>query len=62
MRWILKPIMRPIAKRNLTRLYAERDRIEAAIARARKGKARVVDLYELARETTKECNRWERWI
>jgi len=62
MRWLLKPIMRPIARRKLASLYEDKDRIEAAIKRARKSKARVSDLYDLAKRTNMECHRWERWI
>lgn len=62
MRWLLKPIMRPIARRKLDRLYAEKEQIDAAIYRARKSKKRVSDLYELAKRTNMECHRWERWL
>ena len=62
MRWLLKPIMRPIARRKLAALYEDTDRIEAAINRARKSKARVSHLYDLAKRTNMECHRWERWI
>ena len=62
MRWLLKPIMRPIARRKLEALYEEKDRIEAAINRARKSKTRVSDLYDLAKRTNMECHRWERWL
>lgn len=62
MTWIIKPIMRPIARRKLTKLHEEKNRIETAINRARKHKQRVSDLYELAKRTNKECHRWERWL
>ena len=62
MRWLLKPIMRPIARRKLAALYEDKDRIEAAINRARKSKTRVSDLYDLAKRTNMECHRWERWL
>lgn len=62
MRWLLKPIMRPIAHRKLAALYEDKDRIEAAINRARKSKARVSYLYDLAKRTNMECHRWERWL
>jgi ribosomal protein L17 len=62
MRWLLKPIMRPIARRKLAHLYEEKDRIETAINRARKSKSRVSGLYELAKRTNMECHCWERWI
>jgi len=62
MRWILKPIMRPIARRKLASLYEDKDRLDQAIQRARKSKARVSDLYVLAKRVNMECNRWERWI
>jgi hypothetical protein len=62
MRWLIKPIMRPIARRKLNRLYEDRRRIEAAIARARKVKGRVADLYEMAKQVNLECQRLERWM
>lgn len=62
MRWLLKPIMRPIARRRLTKLYADRNRIEAAIIRARKSKGRVQDLYDMSLAVTIECHEWERWL
>jgi len=62
MRFLLKPIMRPIARRKLADLYEEKNRIEAAIKRARKSKARVSDLYDLAKRTNMECHRWEAWL
>ena len=62
MRWLLKPIMRPIARRKLAGLYEDKDRIEAAINRARKSKSRVSDLYDLAKRTNMECHRLERWL
>jgi len=62
MRWLLKPIMRPIARRKLAVLYKEKNRIEAAIKRARKSKSRVSDLYDLAKRNNLECHRWERWL
>lgn len=61
MRWLLIPIMRPIAKRRLTALYADRERIQKAINSARKSKGRVAELYEIAKFTNRECHRWERW-
>jgi len=61
MRWLLIPIMRPIAKRRLVELYADRDRIQKAINSARKGRSKVSDLYELAKRTNRECHRLERW-
>jgi lipopolysaccharide biosynthesis regulator YciM len=61
MRWLLIPIMRPIAKRRLVELYADQDRIQKAINSARKSRSRVSDLYELAKRTNCECHRWERW-
>lgn len=62
MRWLLKPIMRPIARRKLAVLYEEKNRIEAAIKRARKSKSRVSDLYDLAKRVNMECHRWEAWL
>jgi len=62
MRWLLKPIMRPIARRKLAGLYETKDRLEAAINRARKTKSRVSDLYDLAKRNNLECHRWERWL
>jgi len=62
MKWLVKPIMRPIARRKLDTLYQDRLRIEAAITRARKTKGRVSDLYALAKQVNLECQRWERWM
>jgi hypothetical protein len=62
MKWIIKPIMRPIARRKLVDLYEDKNRLEAAIERARKSKSRVSDLYDLAKRTNMECHRWERWL
>lgn len=62
MRWLLKPIMRPIARRKLDDLYETKNRLEAAINRARKTKSRVSDLYDLAKRNNLECHRWERWL
>ena len=62
MKWLFKPIMRPIARRKLNGLYETRDHIEAAIQRARRNKQRVSDLYDLAKRTNMECHRWERWL
>lgn len=61
MRWLMIPIMRPIAKRRLIELYADRDRIQKAINSARKSKARVSDLYEIAKRINLACHRLERW-
>jgi len=62
MRWLLKPIIRPIARRKLADLYETKNRLEAAINRARKTKSRVSDLYDLAKRNNLECHRWERWL
>ena len=62
MRWLIKPIMRPIARRKLAGLYQDKDRLEAAIKRARKTKSRVSDLYDIAKRVNHECHRWERWL
>jgi len=62
MKWLLKPIMRPIARRKLAGLYEHKDRLEAAIERARRSKSRVSDLYDLAKRVNMECHRWERWL
>lgn len=58
---VAKVIMRPIAQRKLSKLYDEKDRIEAAIKRARKSKSRVSDLYVIAKSITEECHKWEKW-
>ena len=62
MRWLLKPIMRPIARRKLAGLYEDKNRLDAAIQRARRSKSRVYDLYDLAKRVNMECHRWERWL
>jgi len=62
MRWLLKPIMRPIARPKLADLYETKHRLQAAINRARKTKSRVSDLYDLAKRNNLECHRWEAWL
>lgn len=62
MHWILKQIMRPIAKRRLVELYADRDRIQRSINIARKSKRRISHLYRISKRINLACHRWERWI
>ena len=62
MRWLLTPIMRPIARRKLKALYVERERFNQAIQRARRSKSRVSDLYLEAKHVNAECCRWEKWF
>ena len=62
MNWILRIVRGRIAKRRLAVLYQERDRLSAAIDRARKSKKRVSGLYEAAQRNTAECMKWEQWI
>jgi len=61
MRWLLKPLIRPIARRKLDALYNERACITSAIARARKSKKQVSGLYEEAKRNTAACRYWEGW-
>jgi Pyruvate/2-oxoacid:ferredoxin oxidoreductase gamma subunit len=62
MHWILKPFMKSTAYAKLTGLYEEKDRIEAAIQRAKKSKTKVSDLYDMARQNNIQCLKWERWL
>jgi hypothetical protein len=62
MHWILKPFMKTAAYSKLTPLYEEKDRIEAAIQRAKKSKAKVAHLYEMAQKNNVQCLKWERWL
>lgn len=62
MLWILKPFMKTAAYAKLPPLYEEKDRIEAAIQRAKKSKAKVTDLYKMAQENNVQCLKWERWL
>lgn len=62
MHWILKPFMKTAAYSQLPPLYEEKDRIEAAIQRAKKSKAKVVHLYEMAQKNNVQCLKWERWL
>jgi hypothetical protein len=62
MHWILKPFMKSTACAKLTALYEEKDRIKAAIQRAKKSKAKVSDLYDMARQNNIQCLKWERWL
>ena len=62
MLWILKKAMRPIAYDKLESLYNEKDHITAAIARAKKSKAKVTHLYDMAQQNNIQCLKWERWL
>lgn len=62
MHWILKPFMKKSAYAKLNELYVEKDRIEAAIQRAKKSKLKVSHLYEMAQKNNLECLKWERWL
>jgi hypothetical protein len=62
MHWILKSFMKTAAYAKLPPLYEEKDRIEAAIQRAKKSKAKVSDLYDMARQNNIQCLKWERWL
>jgi hypothetical protein len=62
MHWILKPFMKTAAYAKLPLLYEEKDRIEAAIQRAKKSKSKVTDLYEMAQKNNVQCLKWERWL
>ena len=62
MHWILKPFMKTAAYAKLPPLSEEKDRIEAAIQRAKKSKAKVTDLYKMAQENNVQCLKWERWL
>jgi hypothetical protein len=62
MKWIITPIMRPLAHRKLPHLYAEQDRLKAAIDRARRAKSKVSDLYEMARICRNKIIWWCQWI
>jgi|GEM_PF-744202 hypothetical protein len=61
-RWLLTPIMRPIARRKLNALYAERELFNQAIERARKSKKKVSYLYQEVKFISAECHRWEKWF
>ena len=62
MHWILKPFMKTAAYSQLPALYEEKDRIEKAIQRAKKSKAKVSDLYDMAQKNNIQCLKWERWL
>lgn len=62
MRWLAKLIMRPMARRKLPKLYADKDRLEEAIKWSKRRKHKVSHLYALAKKTNHECHRWERWL
>ena len=57
-----KVVMRPKARRELTRITEERVRTEEAIKRARRNKQRVTGLYDYAKELTNEAHRWEKYL
>ena len=57
-----KFVMRPKARRELTRITEERARTEEAIKRARRNKQRVTGLYDYAKELTNKAHRWEKYL
>ena len=61
-RWILTPIMRPIARRKLNALYKQRELFYDAIGRVRRGKGKVTPLYKDVKLINVECRRWEKWF
>ena len=60
-KFILAPIMRPIARHKLKDLYDQRSRFEQTIKRARGSKQKVSHLYTASKTTNAECLKWERW-
>jgi uncharacterized protein (DUF3084 family) len=62
MMWLKKIVMRPKARRELARINEERNRVEEAIKRARRNKAKVSDLYAYAQKLTLEAHRWENYL
>jgi hypothetical protein len=62
MRWLLTPIMRPIARRKLKSLYVQQELFNKAIQRARRSKSRVSDLYLEFKRVNAECHKYERWF
>lgn len=62
-RFLLTPIMRPIARRKLAKIDHEYRCITEAIERARKlRKGRVSYLHEKAKENQIERLKWGRWL
>jgi len=62
MHWILKPFMKSTAYAKLSSLYEEKDRIEVEIGLAKKSKAKVTHLYDMAQQNNIQCLKWERWL
>lgn len=61
-RWLLTPIMRPIARRKLNDLYQQRQMFYDAIGRVRRSKGKVSPLYQDVKLINIECRKWERWF
>lgn len=59
---MIKFITRPIVARRLAEIDEERDRVEDAMARARKQKKRTAELFEYAKELQKKRAKLERWL
>jgi hypothetical protein len=62
MKWLLKPIMRPIARRKLAEIYEELDRLESASCRAEKDGTHI--RYLLGMRDRKHVDRryWAGWL
>jgi hypothetical protein len=61
-RALLKPIMRPIARRKLHSISVERGYIAEAIRREKLGHRRTSDLIQMARDYQMLAMKWERWL
>lgn len=62
MKWLLKPIMRPIARRKLAEIYATLDRLEDASFRVEKAGLFIDDLWWMQERKHVDRRYWEGWL
>jgi hypothetical protein len=54
-------VMRPVARRKLRVLYKEKERLLAALARARKNHGKLRYIQKSLNQNHRQCLKWERY-
>ena len=58
---LFTPVMRPVARRKLRALYKDKERLLAALARARKNHGPVRGIQRGLNYNHRQCLKWERY-
>lgn len=59
---LFTPVMRPVARRKLRVLYKEKERLLAALARARKNHGKLRYIQKSLNQNHRQCLKWERYV